>query len=146
MHATDVKRGDLGRGFGAFIVGRCAVQLVLPGRIIKRGQQLSGSDPVANINATRQYPASGAKAQGRFIVGMDLTGSFQRGKGLGGANDDVAYLTHWVRFVFVFITAAGQRKNRQREQGQGKKMQPGKGARHAVQMMQAVAEGEKKFV
>jgi hypothetical protein len=92
LHSTDVKRGDLGRGFGAFIVGRRAVELVLPGRIIKRGQQLSGSDPVANINATRQYPASGTKAQGRFIVGMDLTGSFQRGKGLGGANDDVAYL------------------------------------------------------
>jgi hypothetical protein len=64
----------------------------LPGCIFKRGQQLSGSDPIANIDATRQYPAAGTKAQGRFIVGMDLTGSFQRGKGLGGANDDVAYL------------------------------------------------------
>jgi hypothetical protein len=77
---------------------------------------------------------------------MDLTGSFQRGKGLGGANDDVAYRSRRVGLIFVFITAAGQRKNRQRRQGQGKKMQPGKGARHAVQMMQAVAEGEKKFV
>jgi hypothetical protein len=93
----------------------------LPGCIFKRGQQLSGSDPIANINATRQYPALGTKAQGRFIVGMDLTGSFQRGKGLGGANDDVAYLSRRVRLIFVFITAAGQRKNRQRKQGQGRK-------------------------
>lgn len=146
MHSTDVKRGDLRRGFGTFIVGLSAVELVFPGCIVKRGQQLSGSDPVANINAARQYSAPGPKAQGRFIVGMDLTGSFQRGKGLGGPDDDVAYRSRRVGLIFVFITAAGQRKNRQRKQGQGKKMQLGKGARHAVQMMQAVAEGEKKFV
>jgi hypothetical protein len=42
----------------------------------------------------------------------------------------------------VFITAAGQRKNRQRKQGQEENAAR-KGARHAVQMMQAVAEGEK---
>jgi hypothetical protein len=41
----------------------------------------------------------------------------------------------------VFITAAGQRKNRQRKQGQRKCSQ--ESARHAVQMMQTVAEGEK---
>src|SRR5690606_33675510 len=35
LHSTDVKRGDLRRGFSTFIVGRRAVELVLPGRVVK---------------------------------------------------------------------------------------------------------------
>ena len=77
---------------------------------------------------------------------MDLTGPFQRGEGLGCTYDDVAHRTHWGRLIFLFVTAAGERKNHQREQDQREKIYPGKSTRHAVQMVQAVAEGENKFV